>query len=75
MLQKSRPYRYATTNNTGHVHLDNVAPGDYKAFAWDDVEVTAWQDRDFIQSYEDRGKTVRILENGTSSGELRVIRQ
>jgi hypothetical protein len=73
--QRAEAYRYATTNNTGHVHLDNVTPGDYKAFAWDDVEVTAWQEPDFILMYEDRGKTVRILENGTSSGELRVIRQ
>jgi hypothetical protein len=31
-----------------HVHLDNVIPGGYKVFAWDDVEVTAWQDPHFI---------------------------
>jgi hypothetical protein len=73
--RRAEAYRSASTDNSGHVHLDNVIPGDYKAFAWDDIESSAWQDPDFIQTYEDRGKTVRILENGTSSGELRVIRQ
>jgi hypothetical protein len=73
--QRAEAYRYATTDNSGHVHLENVIPGDYKAFVWDEVEVSAWQDPDFLRTYEDRGKTVRVLENGTSSGELRVIRQ
>jgi hypothetical protein len=73
--QRPEAYRYASTNDSGHVHLDNVIPGDYKVFAWDDVEVTSWQDPEFIRTYEDRGKAVRILESGTASGELRVIRQ
>jgi hypothetical protein len=72
--QRTEAYRYASTNDSGHVHLDTVIPGDYKVFAWEDVEVTAWQDPDFIRMYEDRGKAVRILENGTASGDLRLIR-
>ncbi len=73
--QRQDAYRSATTNESGRVHFEGVIPGDYKVFAWDEVEFSAWQDPDFIRMYEDRGKPLRILENGTASGELRLIKQ
>jgi hypothetical protein len=50
-----------------------VVPGDYKAFAWENVEIGAWQDPDFMRMYEDRGKPVHIPESGAASSELRLI--
>jgi hypothetical protein len=63
----------ALTDASGRVHLEGITPGDYKAFAWEDVEVSAWQDPDFLRIYEDRGKSVRISEGGTAFLDLRVI--
>lgn len=71
--QRSELYRTANTDAAGRIHLDGVAPGAYKAFAWEDIESGAWQDPDFIRVYEERGKPVRITEGGRETVELRLI--
>jgi len=65
---------YAVTSDTsGRFHVDSVAPGDYRLFAWEDVRADAWQDPDFIRLYEDRGKPMRIGEGSKENVELRLI--
>jgi hypothetical protein len=71
--QRSEAYRNALTDEAGHVHFEGVAPGDYKAFAWEGVGIGAWQDPDFMTTYEDCGRPVHISESGTASSELRLI--
>jgi hypothetical protein len=66
-------YRSGATDAMGRLHLDGVPPGDYKAFAWEEVENGAWQDSDFIQQFEDRGKPVRVDASSAANLELRVI--
>lgn len=66
-------YRTISTDALGKFHVEGVPPGDYKAFAWEDVETGAWQDPDFIRAYEDRGKAIRLGEGAQSSIELKVI--
>src|SRR5205823_10985242 len=66
-------YRTTSTDAMGHFHVEGVPPGDYRVFSWEDVEMGAWQDPDFIRQFEDRGKPVRITESGTSNIELRLI--
>jgi protocatechuate 3,4-dioxygenase beta subunit len=70
---RSEVYRTAIADAFGSVHFDGVVPGDYKAFAWQDVESGAWQDPDFLRAYEDRGKPLHIGESGKESAELRLI--
>jgi Carboxypeptidase regulatory-like domain len=65
---------YPTNSDTsGRLHLDGVAPGDYRLFAWQDVPADAWQDPDFLRLYEDRGRAVHIGEGGREKVELRLI--
>ena len=66
-------FRSGSTDAAGRIHLEDVPPGDYKAFAWEDVESGAWQDPEFIRQYEERGRPIRVSENGQASIELRVI--
>jgi hypothetical protein len=66
-------YRVTSTNAQGKFHVEGVPPGDYKVFAWEEVETGAWLDPDFIRQFEDRGKPVRINEGGTANIELRPI--
>jgi 5-hydroxyisourate hydrolase-like protein (transthyretin family) len=66
-------YRTTTTDALGQFHLEGIPPGDYKVFSWEDVETGAWQDPDFIRTFEDRGKPVSVNEGGTSNVDLRVI--
>jgi hypothetical protein len=61
--QRIDVYKYALSDEKGHVHFDGIVPGDYKLFAWDDVEAGAWMNPDFIKAYEDNGRSVHLLEN------------
>ncbi len=38
--------------------LRGLAAGSYTAFAWEEVEDGAWQDPDFVRSYDSQGKSV-----------------
>jgi len=66
-------YRTISTDAAGRFHLEGIPPGDYRVFAWEDVETGAWTDPDFIRRFEDRGKPVRINEGSSSNIELRLI--
>ena len=66
-------YHIAATDASGHVHLDGIAPGDYRVFAWEEVENGAWQNSDFLRMYEDRGTPVHIDEGASGSVVVRVI--
>jgi Carboxypeptidase regulatory-like domain len=66
-------YRTTSTDAVGHFHVEGLPPGDYRVFAWEEVETGAWQDPDFLRTFEDRGKPVRINEGGTANIELRAI--
>jgi len=67
-------YYAVASDSSGRVHLDRLAPGDYKLFAWDDVPSDAWQDPEFLRLYEDRGKPVHVSEGGRETVELRLLR-
>jgi hypothetical protein len=73
--QRAQPnnYRQAVTDQLGRFALRNVTPGDYTLFAWEQIERGAYMDPDFLGQYEDRGKTVRVEEDGRVSVQLEVI--
>jgi hypothetical protein len=71
--QRSDLYYSAASDDSGRLHFDGLAPGDYRVFAWEDVPSDAWQDPDFIRLYEDRGRRVHISEGGRENLELRLI--
>jgi hypothetical protein len=53
--------------------VDSIAPGEYKVFAWDEVEDRAWEDTDFIRLYETRGKAVTMREGSTEQVQISSI--
>lgn len=66
-------YRTATTDKNGHYTLRGVAPGEYKLFAWEQVEPDAYQDPDFLKPFESRGETVSVDENSHENKQLTII--
>ena len=62
------------TDVSGQFHLDGIAPGDYIVFAWDDVEFGAWQDPEFVRSYESVGKRIHVGEAANETVELTIFR-
>jgi hypothetical protein len=52
-----------TTDQYGRYHFENVRPGEYKVFAWDDIEPDAWFDPVFLKDFERRGEPVTVTAN------------
>jgi 5-hydroxyisourate hydrolase-like protein (transthyretin family) len=66
-------YKTIVTGADGRFAFQDVPPGDYKLFAWDDVETGAWQNAEFIREHESKGRAVRISEKSTEDVQLNVI--
>lgn len=66
--------RSGFTDEQGKFHLRNVAPGDYRIFAWEDVPLGAPQDPEFRKPFEKQAVTVKLEPNGHETGlELTAI--
>ncbi len=57
----------STADAAGNFAFENVAPGNYKAFAWETVERGIWQDLNFMRSQEERGVPVHVDEGKLST--------
>ena len=67
-------YQDALTDEHGRFRFQNVVPGEYRIFAWDEVEATAWLDPDFMKPLEGKGKPITIREGGQASVQATLIR-
>ncbi len=68
-----RFYRQALTDASGRFTISSVTPGDYKLFAWEEIERGMYLDPDFLQSYEDSGKPVQVEEGGSLNLQVDLI--
>jgi hypothetical protein len=66
-------YKTATTDQYGRFTLKNLDPGEYKVFAWEDIESGAYFDPDFVKPVESQGESVTIRENGHEQRRLKLI--
>jgi hypothetical protein len=62
-------YRNTVTDAAGNFQITTIPPGSYKLFAWDWAEADAWQNANFITSYESLGKSILV---SPSSGQDRI---
>ncbi len=66
-------YKSASTDQTGRFSLTGLAPGEYKLFAWQEVESGAWQDPEFLRPVENKGESVSVKESGKESVQLKLL--
>jgi hypothetical protein len=66
-------YRHSTTDQFGRFEFKSVAPGEYKLYAWEDVESTAWMDPDFMKPLEGMGEPVTVDESDRASVQVNLI--
>jgi Carboxypeptidase regulatory-like domain len=66
-------YSTTRTDSNGLFSLQALAPGNYKLFAWKDLEQHSFEDPDFIHRFEDRGKRVEINAREQKQVQLQVI--
>jgi hypothetical protein len=70
-----RPDRYAvfTTGPSGQFEFRGLPPGQYRIFAWEDVDPGAWFNTAFIGNYERDATPLTLVEGHKGELELRVI--
>lgn len=66
---------FKTTNadENGHFVIQGVAPGEYKIYAWEDIEEGAYQDPGFMKQHESDGQAVSVKEKDHETVQLKVI--
>jgi hypothetical protein len=74
---RERPDRFkrfgSETGSTGRFVISGLAPGDYKLFAWEDIEANSFYDPEVLKKYEQRGTPLRIVEGSRETLDIKVI--
>jgi len=73
LRQRMDLYRTTTTDIAGRFRMQGIPAGQYKAYAFEEVPLDAWQNPDFMRPLEGRGIAVQIREGNQSSADLQVI--
>lgn len=68
-----RFYKTTTTDQHGRFTLRGIPPGDYKLFAWEEIERGAYRDPAFLRRYEEQGELVEVEEGSRLSVQLHLI--
>ncbi|MBM3773573.1 MAG: carboxypeptidase regulatory-like domain-containing protein, partial [Acidobacteria bacterium] len=65
--EHNRLFKTATTDPRGLFSLRGITPGNYKLFAWEDVEQGAYHDPEFLKPFETAGEKISIQENSRAT--------
>ena len=66
-------YKVAPTDQYGRFDLRGIPPGDYKAFAWNDIEDGAYYDPAVMARFENMGTSVIVEEKSRINLDLEVL--
>jgi protocatechuate 3,4-dioxygenase beta subunit len=66
-------YRFANTDQSGGFRLSNLAPGEYRIVAWEDIEPGLAQDPDFRKRFESQAASVTLRDNSHDTAEVKLI--
>jgi hypothetical protein len=73
LSHRSDLYKSASTDASGRFRMHGLTPGDYRLFAWEDIQTGAWEVPDFMRPYEGRGTPVHVNEGTNNDVQLTVI--
>jgi Carboxypeptidase regulatory-like domain len=66
-------YQTTTTDQYGAFSLRGVAPGDYRAYAWEAIDSGAYLDPDFMKTYKGLGTSLTVAEKSRENLHLKLI--
>ena len=66
-------FRNTLADQNGKFNLDEIVPGRYKIFAWDELESDAVQAPEFLQMFESKATSITLDENGSENVQLKAI--
>jgi hypothetical protein len=72
-IYRSDMYKVTSTDTSGRFQIQGLPPGDYKVFAWDNVENGAWMDPELLARFETWGQTVHVEEGKNAAVDLPTI--
>jgi len=72
-LYRTDMYKITSTDTAGRFQMQGLRPGDYRVFAWENVERGTWVDSTFLRQYEERGMTIHIDEGQPQTATLAVV--
>jgi len=71
--ERSDLFKTTMTDASGRFRLSGLAPGDYKLFAWEAIELNSWFDPEVLKQFDRKGTPVRLNESGQQNVNLLVI--
>jgi hypothetical protein len=73
--RRGRESYYKTTpaGDDGRFAFRDVPPGEYKLFAWEEVESDAYLDPEFVQPQESKGEAVTVHEGDRLNVQVKLI--
>ncbi len=66
-------YKTADTDQNGRFSIKGVRPGEYKIYAWEDMEQGAYMDPDYVKPHESAGEAVSVKDSAHSSVQLKAV--
>ena len=63
-------YKMVSTDQNGQFTFQGVAPGEYKAFAWEDIDPGRYTDPEFLKTHEGAAAKVTVKANGQAQVNL-----
>jgi hypothetical protein len=66
-------FKIAASAANGRFDIRAVPPGDYKLFAWEDIEPFSYFDPAVLMPFEGSGKAVHVLEGSRETTEVKII--
>jgi hypothetical protein len=71
--QRYELFRSATTDSAGRYEFRGIPPGNYKVFAWEDIESKSWMEPAYLRVFEDLGKGVAVGEGASETVDVTAI--
>jgi hypothetical protein len=66
-------YKVAIADQNGSFTFKGLTPGEYKAYAWEDLEAGAYMDPDVIKPIESKGEALSLRESDQKTLQLTLI--
>ena len=66
-------FTHVTTDQYGRYTIKTIVPGEYKLFAWEDMEPGEYMDPEFLKPVEERGSAISIHEGSREVSDLKLI--
>jgi len=63
----------SAVDQLGVFEISGVIPGDYRMYAWSDIERGVWMDPEFLSKLKERGSAVHVDKGSTQYIDLKIL--